>query len=193
MDAFLLGGGLLSIVVFVFLVTLALMWWLLPLAVFGIKNRLSILEKFAGQLEKIEEASRILAREHRRTNDILSGLALKVQPIESEAQEVPISTPPRPPSSAPPEPSQEDNPPLSRATACEDPVEAWEREQRAKRERISPSGKFVEFDCPHCGDTLEVDAAAAGRTVNCPDCGELIAIPGEGTEGVKEGEQHGHG
>lgn len=35
----------------------------------------------------------------------------------------------------------------------------------------------IMFDCPECGGSLEVDAAGAGMTVNCPQCSKPILIP----------------
>lgn len=33
------------------------------------------------------------------------------------------------------------------------------------------------FNCPHCGQTLEVDEGAAGANIDCPACGKEITIP----------------
>src|SRR5579872_841751 len=33
------------------------------------------------------------------------------------------------------------------------------------------------FNCPKCGQELEVDASGAGEEINCPACGEHILIP----------------
>lgn len=35
----------------------------------------------------------------------------------------------------------------------------------------------IEFDCPHCGHHLSVDARGAGREVPCPDCSKPVQIP----------------
>lgn len=45
------------------------------------------------------------------------------------------------------------------------------------------------FNCPKCGQQLEVDATGAGQEIPCPECGETIVIPEPespaGGEGVK--------
>jgi DNA-directed RNA polymerase subunit RPC12/RpoP len=33
------------------------------------------------------------------------------------------------------------------------------------------------FNCPKCGQELEVDASGAGEEIDCPSCGNLIRIP----------------
>ncbi|MDB6015625.1 MAG: hypothetical protein JWR19_114 [Pedosphaera sp.] len=33
------------------------------------------------------------------------------------------------------------------------------------------------FNCPKCGQELEVDDSGAGEEINCPSCGEAIRIP----------------
>ena len=33
------------------------------------------------------------------------------------------------------------------------------------------------FNCPKCGQELEVDDSGAGEEIDCPSCGELIRIP----------------
>jgi hypothetical protein len=33
------------------------------------------------------------------------------------------------------------------------------------------------FNCPKCGQELEVDASGAGEEINCPSCNETIRIP----------------
>jgi hypothetical protein len=35
----------------------------------------------------------------------------------------------------------------------------------------------VTFDCPHCKQQLTADKSLAGTQINCPTCGQLIAIP----------------
>jgi DNA-directed RNA polymerase subunit RPC12/RpoP len=43
----------------------------------------------------------------------------------------------------------------------------------------------VIFDCPHCEQELEVDAAGAGSEIECPSCGERITIPKLGDPGTR--------
>jgi ribosomal protein S27E len=43
----------------------------------------------------------------------------------------------------------------------------------------------VIFDCPHCEQEMEVDAAGAGTEIECPSCGETITIPKPGDPGVR--------
>jgi DNA-directed RNA polymerase subunit RPC12/RpoP len=40
------------------------------------------------------------------------------------------------------------------------------------------------FNCPKCGQELEVDASGAGEEINCPSCGETIRIPDSGVAGT---------
>lgn len=35
----------------------------------------------------------------------------------------------------------------------------------------------INFNCPHCGQSLAVDAAGAGASVACPKCGQTILVP----------------
>lgn len=35
----------------------------------------------------------------------------------------------------------------------------------------------INFNCPHCGESLAVEAATAGATVACPKCGQTILVP----------------
>lgn len=176
MDALLsFGGGVVGLSILVFLVVLALMWFLLPIAVFSIKNRLAALDTFGKELEKIQATSGSLLIEQRRTNELLGRLGRDLHPIESEVDAAPLSPLP----SAPP--------PLVKPTpviveAWEDPVDKWEREQQAANPKLAPSGLLMEFSCPQCGGGLEVDSAAAGQKVKCPDCGEIITIPLNGAE-----------
>jgi len=37
----------------------------------------------------------------------------------------------------------------------------------------------IVFECPHCGNSLKVDASAAGVEADCPECGQQIEIPAE--------------
>jgi DNA-directed RNA polymerase subunit RPC12/RpoP len=37
------------------------------------------------------------------------------------------------------------------------------------------------FNCPKCGQELEVDASGAGQEINCPACSQKILIPEPGT------------
>jgi DNA-directed RNA polymerase subunit RPC12/RpoP len=41
------------------------------------------------------------------------------------------------------------------------------------------------FNCPKCGQELEVDASGVGEEINCPACGKKISIPAADSEGVK--------
>jgi DNA-directed RNA polymerase subunit RPC12/RpoP len=41
------------------------------------------------------------------------------------------------------------------------------------------------FNCPECGQELEVDSSGAGNEIDCPSCGEKILIPQPGTEGTR--------
>jgi predicted Zn finger-like uncharacterized protein len=41
-----------------------------------------------------------------------------------------------------------------------------------------PSEKDIVFQCKHCATPFVVDAAAAGLTVPCQNCGEQIIVPG---------------
>lgn len=43
----------------------------------------------------------------------------------------------------------------------------------------------VIFDCPHCEQELEVDAAGAGSEIECPSCAEKITIPKPGDAGAR--------
>jgi len=43
----------------------------------------------------------------------------------------------------------------------------------------------VIFDCPHCEQELEVDAAGAGSEIECPSCSETITIPKPGDPGTR--------
>jgi len=38
------------------------------------------------------------------------------------------------------------------------------------------------FDCPNCNQELAVDSSGAGTEIECPSCGETIAIPMESTK-----------
>jgi len=38
-------------------------------------------------------------------------------------------------------------------------------------------GTDINFDCPHCGKNLEIDARGAGLMITCPDCGQTIQVP----------------
>jgi hypothetical protein len=35
-----------------------------------------------------------------------------------------------------------------------------------------------QFNCPHCGQTLQDDGSLAGQTVACPMCGQMFRLPG---------------
>lgn len=41
------------------------------------------------------------------------------------------------------------------------------------------------FDCPRCGQELEVDSSGAGSEIDCPSCTETITIPQPGTKGTR--------
>lgn len=41
------------------------------------------------------------------------------------------------------------------------------------------------FNCPHCGQELEVDSDAAGTELNCPICNERLVVPSPDTPGVR--------
>ena len=42
------------------------------------------------------------------------------------------------------------------------------------------------FNCPKCGQELEVDASGAGEEIGCPSCGSVIQIPGPQPEPAAE-------
>jgi len=42
----------------------------------------------------------------------------------------------------------------------------------------------IVFNCPHCGTELEVEAEAAGESIDCPACGKPIQIPSGPPTGV---------
>ena len=35
----------------------------------------------------------------------------------------------------------------------------------------------IKFNCPHCGQSLAVDATAAGTTLACPQCSQTVGVP----------------
>jgi len=41
------------------------------------------------------------------------------------------------------------------------------------------------FNCPKCGQELEVDASGAGQEITCPSCSESISIPAPGSPGTR--------
>ncbi len=41
------------------------------------------------------------------------------------------------------------------------------------------------FNCPHCGQELEVDSEAAGTELNCPTCNRLLVVPSPDAPGVR--------
>ncbi|HWD91223.1 MAG TPA: hypothetical protein VG938_02630 [Verrucomicrobiae bacterium] len=50
------------------------------------------------------------------------------------------------------------------------------------------------FNCPHCEQELEVDAAGAGSEIECPSCEETILIPQAGAKGTRtSGNDSPHG
>ena len=40
----------------------------------------------------------------------------------------------------------------------------------------------LNFQCPHCGQDLSVDAAGAGAEIECPSCQNRITVPSAGPE-----------
>lgn len=38
---------------------------------------------------------------------------------------------------------------------------------------------MLTFNCPKCGQSLEIDDQHAGRDIQCPACGRYIAVPGQ--------------
>src|ERR1700731_1079284 len=38
------------------------------------------------------------------------------------------------------------------------------------------------FECPYCGQSLEVDDEGAGQTVDCPTCHQPVIIPDPGAQ-----------
>jgi len=50
------------------------------------------------------------------------------------------------------------------------------------------------FNCPHCEQELEVDAAGAGSEIECPSCEATIVIPEPGAKGTRtSGSDSPHG
>ena len=41
----------------------------------------------------------------------------------------------------------------------------------------------IVFDCPECGQQLEVDSGAAGSQIDCPTCSKTITIPQDESNG----------
>jgi len=41
------------------------------------------------------------------------------------------------------------------------------------------------FNCPKCGQELEVDASGAGQEITCPSCSETIGIPAPDSPGAR--------
>ena len=41
------------------------------------------------------------------------------------------------------------------------------------------------FNCPKCGQELEVDASGAGQEITCPSCSETISIPAPDSPGTR--------
>lgn len=41
------------------------------------------------------------------------------------------------------------------------------------------------FNCPHCGQELEVDSEAASTELNCPTCDERLVVPNPNAPGVR--------
>ncbi len=41
------------------------------------------------------------------------------------------------------------------------------------------------FNCPNCGQELEVDSEAAGTELNCPTCNEQLVVPSPVAPGVR--------
>ena len=36
----------------------------------------------------------------------------------------------------------------------------------------------IAFDCPHCGKSLAIDMRGAGLMINCPECQQVVQVPG---------------
>ena len=36
---------------------------------------------------------------------------------------------------------------------------------------------MIEFDCPKCGETMEVKSRKAGQKVRCVECDRLVRVP----------------
>jgi ribosomal protein S27E len=49
------------------------------------------------------------------------------------------------------------------------------------------------FNCPECQQELEVDSSGAGSQIDCPNCGEAIAIPHVGAAGTRTTAESQHG
>ncbi len=62
-------SGVIGLIVILFLVVLAVLWCVLPFAVFGIKDRL---DKLIKEMQAIKEATALTQYEIRKTNKILS-------------------------------------------------------------------------------------------------------------------------
>ncbi len=44
--------------------------------------------------------------------------------------------------------------------------------------------ELINFDCPACGQNLEIEAADAGMELECPKCGARIRTPEIGREAI---------
>ena len=53
----------------------------------------------------------------------------------------------------------------------------------ATAEPRQPSGDII-FGCTHCATQFVVDAAAAGATVECENCGKPTTVPSQNVEGA---------
>lgn len=42
----------------------------------------------------------------------------------------------------------------------------------------------VNFPCSSCGQRLACDGSMAGKTIECPECGEVLTVPAEGESGI---------
>lgn len=36
----------------------------------------------------------------------------------------------------------------------------------------------IAFDCPHCGKSLAIDMRGAGLMIHCPECRQVVQVPG---------------
>ena len=40
---------------------------------------------------------------------------------------------------------------------------------------------MIEFNCPHCGETMQAENASAGLVAECPECGQSLRVPKQAT------------
>ena len=48
---------------------------------------------------------------------------------------------------------------------------------RESQQRENTTVNDIVFDCPKCGETIQVDSAAAGQSGSCPYCKNAITVP----------------